>query len=83
MSGNYNPNKHGWGFAAVVCLIAAGLFFTARTIHQRTYRHPRDPMNEQVYRQRDIEKNRAASADHAAPAAASSAAEHAAPAEKH
>ncbi|MEP6764912.1 MAG: hypothetical protein ABJB66_11400 [Gemmatimonadaceae bacterium] len=78
MSGNYNPNKQGWGFAAVVCLLTAGLFFTARTIHQRTFRHPRDPMNTQVYRERDIEKNKAAGAEHAAPAT-----EHAAPADKH
>ena len=56
MSSNYNPNMHGWGFAAVICLITAGLFFTARTIHTRTYRHPRDPMNQQVYRERDLEK---------------------------
>jgi len=71
MSGNYNPNKQGWGFAAIVCLITAGLFFTARTIHMRTYRHPRDPMNQQVYRERDLEKHPAtpAAAEHPAPAA--------------
>ncbi len=70
MSDNYNPNKQGWGFAAIVCLITAGLFFTARTIHARTYRHPRDPMNQQVYRERDLEKHPATTgAEHAAPAA--------------
>jgi hypothetical protein len=53
MSSEYNPNKQGWGFAAVVCLITAGLFFTAKTIHSRTYRHPRDPMNTQVFHDRD------------------------------
>ena len=56
MSAPYNPNKQGWGFAFVVCLITAGLFFTAKTIHARTYRHPRDPMNEQVYHDRDLAK---------------------------
>ena len=58
MSAPYNPNKQGWGFAAVVCLITAGLFFTAKTIHARTYRHPRDPMNEQVYHDRDMAKGK-------------------------
>jgi hypothetical protein len=61
---SYNPNKQGWGFAAVVCLITAGLFFTAKTIHARTYRHPRDPMNEQVYRERDLEKRSATTGMH-------------------
>ena len=69
---NYNPNNQGWGFAAVVCLFAAGLFFTARTIHARTYRHPRDPMNQQVYRERDFEKHVPTEAK---PAAAPAAAE--------
>lgn len=71
----YNPNKQGWGFAAVVCLITAGLFFTAKTIHARTYRHPRDPMTQQVYHDRDLAKqHEAAAGEHGA------AAEHAAPA---
>lgn len=56
MSSAYNPNKQGWGFAAVVCLITAGLFFTAKTIHARTYRNPRDPMAQQVYFERDAAK---------------------------
>ena len=68
MSSAYNPNKQGWGFAAVVCLITAGLFFTAKTIHARTYRNPRDPMAQQVYFERDAAK-RATSGEHAAPAA--------------
>lgn len=67
MSSAYNPNKQGWGFAAVVCLITAGLFFTAKTIHARTYRNPRDPMAQQVYFERDAAK-RAKSAELAVPA---------------
>lgn len=69
----YNPNKQGWGFAAVVCLLTAGLFFTAKTIHARTYRHPRDPMTQQVYHERDVAKQHEAAGEHGA-------AEHAAPA---
>lgn len=53
MSASYDPNKQGWGFAAVVSLITAGMFFGAWTIHERTYRHPRDPMAVQVYHERD------------------------------
>ena len=64
----YNPNKQGWGFATVVCVLAAGLFFTAKTIHNRTYRHPRDPMTTQVYHERDAAKHAAAAAEHTAPA---------------
>lgn len=74
----YNPNKQGWGFAAVVCVITAGLFFTAKTIHARTYLHPRNPMAQQVYHERDAAKaagEHGAAAEHAAPAG-----EHAAPA---
>ncbi|MEP6833091.1 MAG: hypothetical protein ABJB74_06835 [Gemmatimonas sp.] len=69
----YNPNKQGWGFAAVVCIITAGLFFTAKTIHARTYLHPRNPMAQQVYHDRDVVKQQAAESEHKA-------AEHAAPA---
>jgi hypothetical protein len=58
MSAPFNPNKQGWGFALVVCLITAGLFLTAHTIHTRTYRNPRNPMFEQVYHDRDIAKAR-------------------------
>ena len=65
----YNPNKQGWGFAAVVVVITAGLFFTAHTIHARTYLHPRNPMMEQVYHDRDLAKeHEAAAGEHAAPA---------------
>ena len=53
MSAAYNPNKLGWGAAALTCLVTASLWFTAYTIHKNTYRHPRDPMNAQVYRDRD------------------------------
>ena len=61
----YNPNREGWGFATVVCLLTAGLAFTAYTIHNNTYRHPRDPMNTQVYSERD--KAGAAHGDAAGP----------------
>ena len=71
----YNPNKQGWGFAAVVCIITAGLFFTAKTIHARTYLHPRNPMAQQVYHDRDQAKHEAPAAEHGAAGA-----EHAAPA---
>ncbi len=53
MSKPYNPNTQGWGFALVVCLLTAGLFGMAWTIHSNTYRHPRDPMATQVYSERD------------------------------
>jgi hypothetical protein len=53
MSAPYNPNKEGWGFAAVVCLLTAGMLYGAYSIHERTYRHPRDPMMVQVYHDRD------------------------------
>lgn len=69
MSSAYNPNKQGWGFATVVCILTAGLFFTAKTIHERTYRHPRDPMATQVYHERDAAKHEAPAGDTHAPAA--------------
>ncbi len=53
MSKTYNPNREGWGFASVVCIITAAMAFTAYTIHTNTYRHPRDPMAKQVYHERD------------------------------
>ncbi len=53
MSAAYDPNKQGWGFASVVVLLTGGLLFTAYSIHERTYIHPRDPMAVQVYNQRD------------------------------
>lgn len=53
MSVVYNPNREGWGFASVVCLLTAALAITAYTIHSNTYRHPRDPMAKQVYHERD------------------------------
>lgn len=53
MSAQYDPNKLGWGFATVVSLVTAGMFYGAYSIHERTYRHPRDPMNVQVYYERD------------------------------
>ncbi len=53
MSAAYDPNKQGWGFASVVVLLTGGLLFTAYSIHDRTYTHPRDPMTTQVYSERD------------------------------
>jgi hypothetical protein len=74
MSVAYDPNKLGWGAAAVTTVATLGLLFTAYTIHNNTYRHPRDPMNQQVYHAED-------NAAHAAPAAhgeaAAGAADHA------
>jgi hypothetical protein len=70
----YNPNKYGWGFATVVSLITAGLFFTAKTIHDRTYLNPRNPMMQQVYHERDAAaehgggEHGAAAGDHGAAA---------------
>ncbi len=54
MSANqYDPNKLGWGAAIITCAFTAALGFGAWTIHKNTYRHPRDPMNVQVYHDRD------------------------------
>ncbi len=67
MSAAYDPNKQGWGFAGVVVLLTCGLLFTAYSIHDRTYTHPRDPMTAQVYRDRDAAgggEHGAAAAEH-------------------
>jgi hypothetical protein len=67
MSVEYNPNKLGWPAAAITVAGALGLLFTAYTIHDRTYRHPRDPMAQQVYHERDAaggEHGAANSGDH-------------------
>lgn len=53
MSKPYNPNTQGWGFALVVCAITAGLFGWAYSVHSATYLHPRNPMMQQVYHERD------------------------------
>ena len=53
MSAQYDPNKQGWGFASVVVLLTGGLLYTAYSIHERTYVHPRDPMMQQAYYERD------------------------------
>ena len=53
MSTPYDPNKQGWGAAAITCALTAALAFTAYTIHNKTYLHPRDPMATQVYHERD------------------------------
>lgn len=69
MSGEYNPNKLGWGAAAVTVVGTLGLLFTAYSIHNKTYRHPRDPMMQQVYHERDAaggEHGAAASGEHVA-----------------
>lgn len=62
MSAQYNPNKLGWGAAALTCLMTAGLAFTAYTIHKNTYLHPRNPMATQVYQALD----KAAESEHGA-----------------
>lgn len=59
----YDPNKLGWGAALVTCVFTAALGFGAWTIHKNTYRHPRDPMAQQVYYERDQAKH-AAGGDH-------------------
>ncbi len=63
----YDPNKQGWAAAAVTTVATLGLLFTAYTIHNNTYRHPRDPMNFQVYHAEDNAKHNAAGS-HDAPA---------------
>lgn len=57
MSKPYNPNTQGWGFALVVCVITAGLFGWAYSVHNATYIHPRNPMMQQVYADRDAGKD--------------------------
>lgn len=61
----YDPNKLGWGAALVTCALTAALGFGAYTIHNNTYRHPRDPMAKQVYYERDQAKH-AGGGEHAA-----------------
>jgi len=56
MAAEYNPNNEGWGFAGVVVVLTGGLLFGAFSIHERTYVHPRDPMAQQVYHERDVAK---------------------------
>ena len=68
MHAAYDPNKQGWGAALITCVFTGALLFSAWTIHKNTYRHPRDPMNVQVYHDRDM----AAEGSHA-PAAAGAA----------
>ena len=70
MSVTYDPNKQGWTAAAVTTVATLGLLFTAYTIHKNTYRHPRDPMNFQVYHAEDIAKNSAAASHDKAASAA-------------
>lgn len=77
MSAGYNPNKLGWGAAALTCAMTAALGFTAYTIHKNTYLHPRDPMATQVYHERDA----AEGAEHAPAAAGEHAEGEAKPAE--
>jgi hypothetical protein len=74
MSVAYDPNKLGLPAAAVTTVATLGLLFTAYTIHKNTYRHPRDPMNFQVYHAEDNAKHSEAAghgeaAHEAAPAA--------------
>lgn len=70
MSVAYDPNKQGWTAAAVTTVATLGLLFTAYTIHKNTYRHPRDPMNFQVYHAEDVAKNNAAAVHDKAASAA-------------
>jgi len=67
MSVAYDPNKLGWPAAAVTVVGTLGLLFMAYTIHNKTYRHPRDPMNFQVYNAEDKAKHSTAGS-HDAPA---------------
>lgn len=53
----YDPNKLGWGAAIVTCVFTAALGYGAYAIHKDTYRHPRDPMTQQVYYERDKAKH--------------------------
>lgn len=80
MSAQYDPNKYGWGAALITCIFTAALGFGAYTIHNNTYRHPRDPMNQQVFYERDKAKH-AAGGEHGAPAGEHGAGEAHAPAE--
>jgi hypothetical protein len=57
MSKPYNPNTQGWGFALVVCAMTAGLFGWAYSVHSANYLHPRNPMMQQVYAEKDSIKN--------------------------
>ena len=56
MSAAYDPNRQGWGAALATCVLTAALGFTAYTIHKTTYRHPRDPMAQQVFHAEDLAK---------------------------
>jgi hypothetical protein len=64
MSKPYNPNTQGWGFALVVCALTAGLFGWAYSVHNANYVHPRDPMMQQVYAERDSVKRAGGEASH-------------------
>lgn len=64
MSKPYNPNTQGWGFALVVCAMTAGLFGWAYSVHSATYVHPRNPMMQQVYAEKDSVKNAGGAEDH-------------------
>lgn len=57
MSASYNPNRQGWGAALATCVFTGALLFTAYTIHKNTYRHPRDPMAQQVYHDVDVARH--------------------------
>jgi len=74
MSVAYDPNKQGWGAAVVTCVCTAGLLFGAYSIHKDSYRHPRDPMNRQVYHAADSKDAKNGPAE--SPAAAGADAKH-------
>lgn len=39
----YNPNRLGWGFAAVIVALAIAANFTAYSVHKATYLMPDKP----------------------------------------
>ncbi|MHB1298019.1 MAG: hypothetical protein ACYC0B_05755 [Gemmatimonadaceae bacterium] len=45
---SYNPNKLGWGFAAVIIALAIVANVTAYSIHKATYQKPDKPATAQA-----------------------------------
>jgi hypothetical protein len=43
---SYDPNKLGWGFAAVIIVLAIAANITAFSIHKATYQKPDKPAAE-------------------------------------
>lgn len=44
----YDPNKLGWGFAAVIIVLAIAANVTAYSIHKATYLKPDKPASTQA-----------------------------------